>query len=78
MLRYNFCTNIFAIPKPMEWLRRFRDQTSLFCKGNRRTQGTHALPLMDQTCLGRSGGLDPVNFPLFHGCCFGDEMKTVI
>ena len=43
MLRYNFCTNIFAIPKPMEWLRRFRDQTSLFCKGNRRTQGTHAL-----------------------------------
>jgi hypothetical protein len=26
---------------------------------------------IDQTCLGRSGGLAPVSFPLFHGTRFG-------
>ena len=31
---------------------------------------------MDQTCLGRSGGLAPVSFPLFHGSCFDGEVKS--
>src|SRR6201996_668576 len=26
---------------------------------------------IDQTCLGRSGGFAPVNFPLFHGSRLG-------
>src|SRR6516225_5476731 len=36
---------------------------------------TWSLLRMDQTYLGRSGGLTPANFPLFHGCCFSREMK---
>src|ERR1700704_136330 len=33
---------------------------------------------IDQTCLGRSGGFDPVSLPLFQGTRLGDKADSFI